>query len=228
MILQLAARLEVEQHDRHAAASEQRHLTVTVSCTAWFVAQSLALDREVEQVLASRKALPWRCSLDWLRRRPRLCFLGAHAASVPVAPAIRSIGAMPASGAGGMRDDPLTDKGHADDDHRGACQARHSPRCRRPDVQHPPGRLGAFCRSLSRSGARRSLDTNTYLTSMCLATHSCTSRHLSKEPVMRTHLPRLALVAALALALTGCASAKGPTWTYAPAGDSPARGAAAP
>ena len=45
---------------------------------------------------------------------------------------------------------------------------------------------------------------------------------------MRTHLPRLALVAALALALTGCASAKGPTWTYAPAADSPAVGAAAP
>jgi hypothetical protein len=66
MILELAASLEVEQYDRDAAATEQRDLTVTVSCAAWFIAQSLALDRQVEQVLASRKALPWRCPLNWL------------------------------------------------------------------------------------------------------------------------------------------------------------------
>ena len=33
---------------------------------------------------------------------------------------------------------------------------------------------------------------------------------------MRPLLPRLALAAALAVALTGCASATGPSWTYAP------------
>jgi nitrite reductase (NO-forming) len=34
---------------------------------------------------------------------------------------------------------------------------------------------------------------------------------------MRTHLPRLTIVLALALALAGCASAKGPAWTFPPA-----------
>ena len=34
---------------------------------------------------------------------------------------------------------------------------------------------------------------------------------------MRTHLPRLALVGVLAIALSGCASATGPTWTFGPA-----------
>ena len=33
---------------------------------------------------------------------------------------------------------------------------------------------------------------------------------------MRTHLPRLALVAVMAIALSGCASAKAPTWTFGP------------
>ena len=33
---------------------------------------------------------------------------------------------------------------------------------------------------------------------------------------MRTHRPRLALVAVLAIALSGCASAKAPTWTFGP------------
>ena len=33
---------------------------------------------------------------------------------------------------------------------------------------------------------------------------------------MRTHLPRLALVGVLAIALSGCASAKAPTWTFGP------------
>jgi nitrite reductase (NO-forming) len=34
---------------------------------------------------------------------------------------------------------------------------------------------------------------------------------------MRTHLPRLTVVVALALAMTGCASAKSPAWTFPPA-----------
>jgi len=39
---------------------------------------------------------------------------------------------------------------------------------------------------------------------------------------MRTHLPRVAIVVALAVALTGCASAKAPTWTFGAAAPSAA------
>ncbi len=62
VVLEVAAQLEVEQHDRHPAAPEQRDLPVPISRWPRLSAQARTLGVEVEQVLAPDEALA--------RRRP--------------------------------------------------------------------------------------------------------------------------------------------------------------
>lgn len=66
VVLEPAVRLEVEQHDRHPAASEQRDLSMAIARSIRLHAQARALGCQVEQVLAPDEALARRLAHPFL------------------------------------------------------------------------------------------------------------------------------------------------------------------